>query len=113
MKHKVSEIEGALLDAAVAKALNQPFHFIALGEYPFDLPQHHRRVFFRVDGDHICVGQMGLGGPGDYAPDWQPSADWSIAGPIIERERIPNDGDLVAAMRAYVASKFGDEVELP
>ena len=70
------------------------------------------------------------------------SADWRVAGPIIERERIwtgycdhdsawpgqwfaqygenyPDNHHmvgptlLVAAMRAYVKSRFGDEVELP
>ena len=68
------------------------------------------------------------------------STDWAQAGPIIERERlsiIPRDGyweayyhdnlfkddgsdyfqkgdtPLIAAMRCYVASKLGDEVELP
>lgn len=66
------------------------------------------------------------------------STDWSQAGPIIERERIhvcPSmfnakevwqgwvDGlsgirfisptPLIAAMRCYVASKLGDEVEVP
>ena len=71
------------------------------------------------------------------------STDWSIAGPIIEREEIGlkrnapcSEGreweaspsilakgagvkfgygptPLVAAMRCYVASKFGDEVEIP
>jgi Protein of unknown function (DUF2591) len=69
-----------------------------------------------------------------------PTTDWSQAGPIIERERIGFrfSGDfgfcawksygigshqnehsqygptpLVAAMRCYVASKLGDEVEIP
>jgi hypothetical protein len=69
---------------------------------------------------------------------WQPHVDWSQAGPIIEREGIgffraespgPEYGDeawvasdahdactyrgntpLIAAMRAYIASKFGIEV---
>lgn len=61
------------------------------------------------------------------------STDWSKGGPIIERERIElkDDGDtdwlashnnesvefghtpLIAAMRCYVASKLGDEVEIP
>lgn len=63
---------------------------------------------------------------------WRPSRAWEHGGPIIERERIElrNDasggwncmgngcyGDgptpLIAAMRAYVASKVGAEVELP
>lgn len=62
-----------------------------------------------------------------------PSIDWSLAGPIIERERIDVygfDGDswgaednfrarqygptpLIAAMRCYVASKLGDAVDAP
>jgi len=61
------------------------------------------------------------------------SSDWALAGPIIEREGISvyfENGDwyakaqskpvtyydyspLVAAMRCYVASKLGDEVEVP
>lgn len=72
---------------------------------------------------------------------YNPSQDWAIAGPIIEREWLdvtpwPNEsreemrwhcqqhdsgGDcaqygstpLTAAMRCYVASKLGDEVEIP
>ena len=63
--------------------------------------------------------------------------DWNYGGPIIEREKMKirpgtsSDGDawvaattwgewscvgptaLVAAMRCYVASKLGDEVEIP
>jgi len=67
--------------------------------------------------------------------DWtyNPSGDWMQGGPIIERERIdvlyehdlrwiavPQKGiesygptPLIAAMRCYVASKLGDEVEIP
>ena len=69
------------------------------------------------------------------------SSDWSMGGPIIEREWLhptpwPNQSDedlrwsctqhdatepicergptpLIAAMRCYVASKFGDEVDIP
>lgn len=69
------------------------------------------------------------------------STDWAIGGPIIEREKITIDYDhegptlmweakrfafdgtelqreygptpLIAAMRCYVASKLGDEVEIP
>ena len=63
-----------------------------------------------------------------------PSTDWSQGGPIIERENIAlyphGDGTyeaevflnpkrgagptpLIAACRCYVASKLGDEVEIP
>lgn len=70
--------------------------------------------------------------------DYHPSTDWSQGGPIIERERIDIVSDpngtagwmaltyvnfskvfksgptpLIAAMRCYVASKLGDEAEIP
>jgi hypothetical protein len=67
-----------------------------------------------------------------YWVDEYPSTNWAQGGPIIERERIAtwiNGNDdwtatdgiktttgetpLVAAMRCYVASKLGDEVEVP
>ncbi len=67
---------------------------------------------------------------------YEPSTDWTIAGPIIERERIRWDVDeecasdawycvaltlhgaygptiLIAAMRCLVASKMGDTIEIP
>ena len=71
----------------------------------------------------------------DEVPEYKPSTDWAQGGPIIERERIKiaSYGDqwqavahlesesiyergetiLMAAMRCYVASKLGDEVEIP
>jgi hypothetical protein len=91
---KTSELTGAALDWAVAKCEGQTYH----------------------------------------GPAWtKPSTDWAQGGPIIERERIevrPYDGvkwiatdnltnhtvgttPLIAAMRCYVASKLGDEVEIP
>jgi hypothetical protein len=72
-----------------------------------------------------------------YRPDYAPSTDWETGGPIIEREAITvSEGSfvrglewmacdrgssciqhgptyLIAAMRCYVASKLGDEVEIP
>jgi hypothetical protein len=67
-------------------------------------------------------------------PEHHYSADWAHGGPIIEREKIelfirdekwfayssnstPEDfyGEtpLIAAMRCYVASVLGDEIEIP
>lgn len=69
-----------------------------------------------------------------YSLSYRPSSDWSLGGPIIECDRIQlyTAGDewlakvnclannlgvaptpLVAAMRAYVASKSGDSVDIP
>ena len=74
---------------------------------------------------------------GEYGPGFAPATDWAEGGPIIEREKIRLDttwncedgywsarmdtvggwwlGDtpLIAAMRCYVVSKMGDEIEIP
>ena len=102
MKIKTSELTGAALDWAVAKAAGQTYH----------------------------------------GPAWtKPSTDWKQGGPIIEREGIgfrrgysdesgfkgwvaqrwaqdttvfeEGPTPLIAAMRCYVASKLGDEVDVP
>ncbi len=105
MKTKTMELTGAALDWAVAKA--------------------EGRTDVRVDDDGELVGQDEF----DY------STDWAQGGPIIEREKIAvwHRGDewpwraqqsdtshlkggptpLIAAMRCYVASKLGNEVEIP
>ena len=106
---KTSELSGAALDWAVAKAW-QPVY----------------------SDKHLL----------EHAKDFHPSTDWAQGGPIIEREKIalryepkcdwlfvpPQatwlanyegvgewDGPtpLIAAMRCFVASHLGDEIELP
>ena len=75
----------------------------------------------------------------EYKLVWEPSINWGQGGPVIERERIEifyirvdNDNEpewgagkygtlveqsgptpLIAAMRCYVASKMGNEVDVP
>jgi hypothetical protein len=121
MKHKVSELEGALLDAAVAKAEGLKAWITDFG-----------------DGAPWCAADI-ENEAGVSGATFAPSSAWKQGGPIIERERImvgpetefadgsweweacmwspstPAHGPtpLTAAMRAYVASKFGEEVELP
>jgi len=78
-----------------------------------------------------CEGFPVRKGFDDNCPEY--STDWSQGGPIIERERLcvyDLGGDewgcddnlsprqtgptpLIAAMRCYVASKLGDEIDLP
>lgn len=106
MKIKTSELIDAALDWAVDKAEGR----------------------IRPDGGYYC-GHHGR------VSRW--STDWAQGGPIIEREKIsirqwtnvpvvhaymPQDGaqwsedaqsPLIAAMRCYVGSKLGDEVEVP
>ncbi len=87
-----------------------------------------------------CVGivwEQGDLDAGHYGPGFKPSTRWGDGGPIIEREKIElvdnQDGEsgkwasmkatgeplcfgptpLIAAMRCFVASRLGDEVEVP
>lgn len=102
MKVKTSELRGPALDWAVDKA------------------EGH----IRPDGGYYC-GQHGV--------SRHYSTDWAQCGPIIERERIavqfgplwtavhssrlghPSYGPtpLIAAMRCFVATRLGGEVDVP
>ena len=102
MKIKTAELTGAALNWAVAKCEGV------------------------INGDALDVGFIREGG-------YTPSFDWAQGGPIIERECISlfncyGDSEwsastegyehhattpLIAAMRCYVASKKGDEVDVP
>ena len=108
MKIKTSELQGAALDWAVAKC-----------EGVTILPKKRGGCYVTLDrGETILLRY---------------STDWSQGGPIIEREELSslkcynhnewecNNGDifcegptpLIAAMRCYVTSKLGDEIEVP
>jgi hypothetical protein len=112
-KMKTSELAGAALDWAVAKCEGYQPVYTNGALYPMF------RKYEKVQNTRLCY-----------------SVDWAISGPIIEREKIniyavpygwhaihavdmlkrkPNEGAsaLIAAMRCYVASKLGDEVEIP
>lgn len=118
MKTKTNELTGAALDWAVAKCEgedSQAFCYYAYDNMPLYLDEA-------------------------VHPMWQPSTNWAQGGPIIEREWLhitpwPNESDedlrwqckqhdstdcvafgptpLIAAMRCYVASQLGDEVDVP
>ena len=119
MKIKTTELTDAALDWAVCEATG------LLAAYP------------RVRKD------FALQWPSTGNQHLHPSTDWSQGGPIIEREKIDlnhyrladktamweasgsigakgagyryavGPTPLIAAMRCYVASKLGDEVEIP
>lgn len=115
MKIKTSELIGLALDWAVAKCEGvneEAFHLYYEPTEPADYDSH------------------------GY-PEFHYSTVWAQGGPIIEREKINismsalapwmawfydglemvelTDGPtpLIAAMRCFVASKLGDEVEIP
>lgn len=111
---KTSELTGTALDWAVSQAAGVDVKIVDGG------------LIIKSDGDW-----------------WQPSADWAQGGPIIEREGIsicnvdanswgeggwtaslgelwsPSEEGwisptaLTAAMRAYVARKLGEDIEVP
>ena len=109
MKVKTNELNGAALDWAVAEC----------------------EGYFDIGMASVHDGVAGV----FYFDAWTPSTDWAHGGPIIEREGVmierwastghwqaanalvtkvfTAETPLVAAMRCYVASKLGDEVEVP
>jgi hypothetical protein len=114
VKLKANELTGAALDWAVAKCIYEP------------------------DDVVICDGRVFA--YDDATKGFNPATNWAQGGPIIEREGMAlnmedthewraamwwddedSKGDilmvgptpLIAAMRCYVASKLGDEVEVP
>lgn len=113
MKIKTSELSGTALDWAVAKADDLPIAYID----PF------KRVL--VAGEGGC-------------DSFSPSTNWSQCGPLIEKYNLSiieecgewcaikemelgkilsnypyGETYLIAACRAIVASRLGDEVEVP
>jgi len=118
---KTSELTGAALDWAVAKCEGGTgLWYDSVATY-----------WITIDGKDRALSK-------GWAQSYQPSTDWGDGGPIIEREKIgvnpeylPCSGwvsdtktisekthqhgptPLVAAMRCYVASVLGDEVEIP
>jgi len=109
MKIKTSELIGAALDWAVAKAQGYSLSTLDL---LYDIKEYTK---------------------------YKPSSDWGFGGPIVEEQRIyvkPNSSNeewrsyvliggggiawayfgptpLIAAMRCYVASKLGADVDVP
>ena len=114
---RVSELTRTALDWAVAKCEGGDCLW-------YDTIATH---WMTLNGKDIALSK-------GWAQSFTPSTDWAQGGPIIEREKIeifPHEGDgwgaminndfefnccetpLIAAMRCYVASKLGDEVEIP
>lgn len=121
---KVSELEDWLLDEWVAKA-----HGMVKMERPIAKGKPLATFWGYEAAEGVHPGARVT------VAKFKPSSDWSWGGPIIEREKLSvtaNMGGswigtannasskpglavvgptpLIAAMRAYVASKYGDEV---
>lgn len=127
MKIKASELIGPALDWAVAKCL-WPDHIHKYPAWWFDQHPDGCYLYEAIDGGDSSVAAF------------SPQTLWSQGGPIIYREKISvrciedalrgdrciatkwvggsvyeysDPAYLIAAMRCYVASKLGDEVEIP
>ena len=126
---RVAELNGALLDYWVARA--QGYEHTSARDAGFALDGQAAPCIFTTSRGNLRLAKA------DSVTAWNPSTAWVCGGPIIEREgisimrwEIPNDNGanwtarnlradihadgptpLIAAMRAFVASKFGEEVE--
>ncbi|BEI26243.1 DUF2591 domain-containing protein [Vibrio cholerae] len=120
----VSTLEGAVLDWAVAKCQN-----LSIKHDPMGFGTGSEAGFWVWDDKP--KGNMTKIGRG-----YSPSTNWQLGGPIADAHQIslisPSDGStictaymkggeckqigntlLIAAMRTYVCSVLGDELELP
>ena len=97
MKIKTSELTGAALDWAVAKCEGNIYHGPAWTKYSTNWAQGGPII----EREGICIGRTAGGVAWDAI---HPNAD-----DIMFRAYTP----LIAAMRCYVASKLGSEVEIP
>jgi len=136
---KTAELTGALLNYWVALAGEEWKHFDTSDTMTLDPSLKGVRLVTYGDGSQSAMLQPN-NPMRQNPRHFNPSTDWAHGGPIIERERIAvvhysdrwgahiwpgsetwidtdvyeADGEgatpLIAAMRAYVASKFGNEV---
>lgn len=131
----VSELEGAELDYWVAKSMNVFGDKIFIERHPWTGQKVAVVYYGSPDYGSLFCGERGHG-----ATSWCPSTDWAQGGPLfdlhkifVERSNFVAEGEafafifskdgkdiaaqsfgvtrLQAAMRAYVASVFGEEVD--
>jgi hypothetical protein len=104
---KTSELTGAVLDWAVAKCegLEMEGHYGPfeggwnLSDYPYSTDWAQGGPIIEREG--ICLWSEGY--------DWEAKIQTGFGEWLVEWHESP----LVAAMRCYVASKLGGEVEIP
>ena len=109
---KVDKLIGPALDWAVAKCINPLYGMVGVSIHQDNRDRWH----VTLHGERGCFA---------------PSTNWAQGGPIIDREGLPTyqiqscDGKLwkccnslgptllIAAMRCYVSSQLGNEIEIP
>ncbi|WP_186200644.1 DUF2591 domain-containing protein [Burkholderia gladioli] len=116
---KVAELIGALLDYWVARAEDYPLScdwdqgdYILIGTGAGDLEQFAPSTDWSDGGPIIERARIDLKAPPNMdAPDEH--VDWAASVPdpnVAYTREYFGETPLIAAMRAYVASKFGDDV---
>lgn len=124
---KVSELKGVALDWAVATAEKEPIKLDPMGFWR-DAPKSSQCGYWIWDDTNGFKSARFMLIGGDYSP----STDWKQGGDIIEKSKInliytddqweaDTSADcfgfggtaLKAAMRCYVISKLGEEIDLP
>lgn len=139
VKVKTAELTGPALDWAVAQAV-KPIGFVMREcdamDPPWvlgiaDIPDERKCRILEIKPEDIDIDELPLKG------NWAPSRFWSQGGPLIEKHSVgfslfndewlacadeTNTGcgiagsgptHLIAVCRAIVATKLGDEVEVP
>lgn len=130
MKYKTADLIGRRLDLAVAKAEGLPVHpgpGDFLMETCLDAPPWAHEIYpssdWRDGGQIIERERIWLFARSEKDEDFEGDGwDAAIGQHLANRGQVCSDGNgfwgagstpLIAAMRAYVTSKLGEEVELP
>lgn len=109
-KHKVSELEGALLDAAVALAEGMNFVFESFMTNP---PRPaacwvvSQEMKYRERAVGVLMVEQVPAGVVDGRRLFNPSGTWEDGGPIIERERIAPQPE----RRGDIGNEWADQPE--
>ena len=115
MKYKTSELEGDRLDVAVAKAEGWAEQEVAAMLKAGDAADRYfSAASWGLAGPIIARERIDLESPELEGDPWGAIA-WGTKAqePGGYCATASGPTPLIAAMRAYVASKFGEEVELP
>lgn len=119
MKYKVAELEGAPLDAAVALAEGLRLVTASSGRsvaVAVDGTAFEPSLCWEHGGPIIERERIHIGHGWLRNPDlWAAAIGYGFGDEVWRSDQIGGTGPtpLIAAMRAYVASKLGDEIGLP
>jgi hypothetical protein len=119
MKVKTPELIGPTLDWAVGKCLGMkdfdPYEecFFDDEGVPFEPSGNWSQGGSIIEREGISIGQNFNGPEGSFATANGWYAYRFVHGGVINPPRYIGSTPLVAALRCYVASKLGDEVEIP